>query len=403
MTTEILIPPIFKFLKEKNVRYKVSYGGRGGGKSHAYARSLILLSDERKGRILCTREIQRSIKDSVQKLLTDIIIGHGYEQKFKITDNSIVNLKTGSQFIFCGLYRNVNQIKSMEGIDICWVEEAHSVSSESWKMLIPTIRKENSEIWVSFNRQLPNDPVYDLFCSEERKDVLSKRVNYYDNPYFPDVLKSEMEFDKSRDHDKYMHVWEGEPLIHSEAQVFNGYWKTDIFDTPERVQFYHGCDWGFSKDPTALVRFYIQDNILYIDREVYGIKIDIDKLPAAFSAIETARNHQVLADNARPETISYMNKHGYMFKGARKWKGCKEDRIEFMKSFDKIVIHELNCPHVIDEFKMFSYDRDRLTGDITTKIIDEHDHAIDAIGYGLDRVMRSNKVKTRLSLEDLGL
>ena len=152
-----IIDEFLPLYKEKH-RYKIYWGGRNSAKSTSFAQVLLLLSREKKLRILCTREIQNTIKDSVHKLLKDLIIKYELGD-FKITAESITNLITGSEFIFKGLKTNINEIKSIEGIDICWVEEAQAVSHSSWDILIPTIRKEGSEIWASFNRFTERDPV----------------------------------------------------------------------------------------------------------------------------------------------------------------------------------------------------------------------------------------------------
>lgn len=390
-SSKIQLPDIFQEAFNP-YRYKIYYGGRGSGKSWTIARILLIKAIQGKIRILCTREIQKSIKDSVHRLLTDQIDLMGFNQYFTYTNDMIVS-STGSEFLFTGLYRNISRVKSIEGIDICWIEEAHSVSSESWDLLIPTIRKPNSEIWITFNRERPDDPVYTKLMNPAREGALIQRVNYYDNPMFPDVLKQEMEYDKRVDYDKYLHIWEGEPLAHSQAQIFKGKWKVDRFDTDQNEVFYHGVDWGFAVDPTVMIRCFIKDNTLYIDREVYGIGIDIDKLPAMFSKIDTSKSWKSIADNARPETISYMRNAGYNMYGTEKGKGSVEDGIEFIKSFEQIIIHE-DCQHTIDEFKMYSYKQDKLTGEILPVVEDKHNHVIDAIRYALNDIIKSRMLRS---------
>jgi len=398
---KIKIPEAFKELFQK-YRYKVYWGGRGGAKSWNFARALLIKAKEKQIRILCVREIQRSIKDSVHRLLKDQIYELGLDKEFYITDKSIRHLN-GSEFIFSGLHGNIASIKSMEGVDICWVEEAHSVSEENWLFLVPTIRKEDSEIWISFNRDRLDDPCYIKFVEGIRDNALVKKVNYYNNPYFPETLKEEMEWDKQNDYEKYLHVWEGEPLKHSDAQIFKGKWRVEDFETPDNVTFYHGCDWGFSTDPTALIRCFIKDKTLYIDQEVYGVGIEIDKLPERFDQIETSMKWQIIADSARPETISYMRNRNYNVTACRKWPKCKEERVEYLKSFSEIVIHD-RCKNTKIEFALFSYKRDKLTGEILPKIEEKHDHTIDAITYGLDNIMRMNKIRVpSFRADQLGL
>jgi hypothetical protein len=209
-TIKAEIPESLDFLFAPS-RYKVAHGGRGGSKSWGFARALLIKATQSPTRILCTREIQNSIKESVHKLLSDQIAILGLEGLYDVTDTSI-RCRNGSEFIFMGLFRNVNKIKSLEGIDVVWVEEAESVSEESWNLLIPTIRKPNSEIWVSFNPKYPDDPTYKRFVIAPPAGAVVRQINYCDNPYFPEVLRLEMEADKAFRPHMYKHIWLGEPL-----------------------------------------------------------------------------------------------------------------------------------------------------------------------------------------------
>jgi hypothetical protein len=207
---KVSVPRKLRFLLDPH-RYKISLGGRGGGKSWTYARCLIARAMQRATRVLCAREIQKSIKESVHKLLTDQIDALGVSDFFTITEHSIL-CKNKSEFIFEGLFRNVNRIKSLEGIDVVWVEEAESVSEDSWQLLIPTIRKPESEIWITFNPKYEDDATYQRFVVNPPADCVSAVVNYDDNPWFPEVLRREMENDKARNFVMYEHVWLGKPI-----------------------------------------------------------------------------------------------------------------------------------------------------------------------------------------------
>jgi phage terminase large subunit len=189
-------------------RYRVLYGGRGGAKSWAVARALLIKAAKTPLRILCAREYQISIKDSVHKLLSDQIVALELTSFYDITQNAIRG-KNGSEFAFVGLKNNVANVKSYEGIDICWVEEAQTVSRNSWKTLTPTIRKDNSEIWVTFNPELETDETYQRFVVHQPPDAVVQKINWSDNPWFPDSLKSEKEALKARDEEAYNQVWEG--------------------------------------------------------------------------------------------------------------------------------------------------------------------------------------------------
>lgn len=394
------IPPAFDFLSRRS-RYKVAYGGRGSGKSWAMARRLLIdAAYEGPIRALCTREFQASIADSVHALLSDQVQQLGLDAFYEVKRDSIIGAN-GSVFLFAGLRRDPKKVKSTEGIDIAWVEEADTISNESLDLLIPTIRKPGSEIWFTFNPDGPDDPVYKRFVIDGRDDAIVTKVNHDSNPWFPDVLRREMEWDKAHDTDKWMHVWEGEPRRASNAQVFGGRWRVERFNTPSDAQFYHGADWGFAQDPTALVRAYVDDDKLYIDRECYGVGVDIDDTPKMFDAIETSRKWRIVADSARPETISYMRKNGFQIVGAKKGKGSVQDGVEFIKSFDEIVIHP-ECKRMIDEMKMYSYKLDRLTGEPTPVLEDKHNHCIDALRYALEPVMKSHGART-MSAGALGI
>ena len=210
MKIKAKFPVAFKFLFEA-ARYLIAYGGRGSGKSWAIALFLVIMAVQGKCRILCTREIQRSIKDSVHKLLVDTIERLNLKDQFNITEHAIT-CNNGSEFIFMGLMRNVDQIKSTEGIDYCWVSEAHNVSNESWEILLPTIRKENSKILVDFNPRFDTDPTYERWVTKPPPGTISKLVNYMDNPYFPRVLEVEMEHDKKTNKNLYKQKWLGQPM-----------------------------------------------------------------------------------------------------------------------------------------------------------------------------------------------
>ena len=192
----------------KPYRYKVLVGGRGGGKSHSIATALLVFGMEEPQRILCAREFQNSIRDSVHKLLSDKIVSLGLESFYTVDQTSIKGIN-GTEFFFEGIKSNVNKIKSYQGIKKVWIEEANLVSKQSWEILIPTIRAENSEIWISFNPELEDDETYQRFIINPPKNSIVIEMNWRDNPWFPEVLKQEMEELKARDEKAYQTVWEG--------------------------------------------------------------------------------------------------------------------------------------------------------------------------------------------------
>ena len=202
-------------------RYKIAYGGRGGSKSWSIASYLALEAAKKPTRVLCCREFQASIRESVHRLLSDRIRSLGLAEKFDILDTAIRSKTgSGSEFIFEGLRHNAGKIRSLEAIDKVWVEEAANVSKTSWEILIPTIRKDGSEIIISFNPELETDETYQRFIARPPRDAVLMKVNYPDNPWFPEVLKHEMEDLKARDPDAYAHVYLGECRLTLDGAIY---------------------------------------------------------------------------------------------------------------------------------------------------------------------------------------
>lgn len=205
----------------KPARYKVLYGGRGSGKSWGVSRALILQGAQKRLRILCTRELQNSITESVHRLLSDQIESMGFSSLFTIQNNSIRGLN-GTEFIFEGLKHNVDKVRSLEGVDIVWIEEADSITEDSWNVLIPTIRKAGSEIWATFNPRFPTDYIHKKFVhGTPPENSLVKCVNWQDNPWFPEELRIEKDHLKAEDPKLYEHIWEGKLLDESDAQFIS--------------------------------------------------------------------------------------------------------------------------------------------------------------------------------------
>ena len=386
--TRIKIPPVFAPLAQP-MRYKSFYGGRGGAKSWAFARMLIGTAAVKKVRILCTRELQTSIKESVHRLLSDQIEALGLSNYYDVQRDSIKSA-CGSEFFFKGIRFNVQEIKSMEGIDICWAEEAQSMSEESWGVLIPTIRKENSEIWLSWNTGEVDDPTYQRFVINTPPDCICQKVSWRDNPYFPDVLKKERIYLQRVNPEAYNHIWEGDPLKISEASVFRGKYVIEEFDAPKHTRFHFGADWGFSNDPTTLVRSYIHDGELWIDYEAYGIGVELDQIAELFDSVPGSREGRIKADSSRPDTISYIKRKGFDIVACLKWgsgagtKGSVKEGITYLQNFPKIHIHP-RCKHTAEEFKMYSYKTDKRTGEVLPILEDGFDHCIDSMRYAYDR------------------
>jgi len=392
------IPPVFTALYKPR-RYKIYYGGRGGAKSHSFARALVKMAAEKPLRILCTREFQSSIADSVHRLICDCIHEARLDDYFDITKTTITS-SVGSTFIFKGLRRSINEIKSIEGVDICWIEEGQTISNASWEILIPTIRKEDSEIWISFNPVQETDPTYQRFVKSPPPKALCRKVSYEDNPYLPSTLEAERRYMLEVDPEAYAHVWGGECRTISDAVIFRGRFEVDEFDPPPPgTRIYYGADWGFSQDPVALVRCWIAGEQLFVDHEAWGIGIELDDLPDFFGKVPGSRDWKIEADNSRPETVAHVRRRGFNIVSAPKWPGSIEDGLAVLKGFRKIIIHP-RCKHTGEEFRLYSYKTDRLTDEILPIIEDKHNHTIDALRYALSGIIKSNNFFDDIVMQD---
>lgn len=360
----------------------VWYGGRAGAKSWSIARLLIQIAYRQKVRVLCAREFQASIRDSVHKLLSDQIEALGLDRYF-ITQNNTITSWCGSEFLFKGIQRNIKEIKSTEGIDLCWMEEAQGTSEESWEILIPTIRKIGSKIIISFNPDLIEDATYQRFIVNPPPRTLVVKVNCDDNPWLSAQSIRQLEHCKKVDPERYDNIWLGNPRKLNHALVYANKFRVEYFDAPLDAQFMFGADWGFSQDPCALIRCFIDDYCLFIDYEAYEIGVEIDQLPIFFDKVPLSRQWRINADNSRPETISYMSRHGFNVQPARKWPGSVEEGVQFIRQFVSIIIHP-RCVNVISEIRHYVHKIDKNTGEPLTDIVDKNNHAMDAIRYALD-------------------
>ena len=402
------IPAKFQGLY-RPARYKGYHGGRGGAKSHSFADALVSRGVERRTRWLCAREIQKSLSTSVHQLLVDKIVEQKLQSAYHITRDGIRG-PHDTHFMFAGLRTNPDSVKSMEDLDGAWVEEADRCSQTSLDLLTPTVRKPGSELWFSWNRRQTKDPVDNLFLGgAPPPGAIVQEVNWRDNPFFPKVLYDEMMWMKGRDRDKWLHVWEGQPLSRSEAKVFTN-WTVDDLDNqiPEDCIPKFGMDFGFSVDPTVLVKIYRFGRTLYIAREAYKVKCTIDETPSLMAGsddfipekprwknpfghrgIPGARKHKIVADSARPETIRYLVDRGFNVIRSIKGAGSVEDGVEFMQAHD-IVIHP-SCTHCIDEFGYYKWKEDPITDEILPVLEDKNNHVIDAARYALEADRRRQR------------
>lgn len=372
-------------------RYKGAWGGRGSGKSHFFAGLALEESILAPTDIVCVREIQRTLDQSVKKLLESKIDQLNIGDYFEIQDRRILSRPScGGRgvMIFEGMQNHTaDSIKSLEGYDRAWVEEAQTLSQRSLDLLRPTIRKERSELWFSWNPNFASDPVDALLRGDSPPpDTVVVKANFADNPWLPEVLKKELEYDQGRDPDKFAHVWLGGYQQHSEARVFKN-WIVEDFERPKGTIYRLGADWGYAIDPSVLVRCSIDGNRLYVDYEAHMIGCEIVNLPDLFRTVPDSDKWFITADSARPETISYLQSHGFP-KIAPAVKGAKsiEEGVAFLQSFD-IVVHP-RCRHVIDELTLYKYKQDPLTGQVLPVLEDKNNHCIDALRYACEGVRK---------------
>jgi len=389
---------------EGEAMFRGANGGRGSTKSWGFARRALQRMVEamltgKKLRVLCGRELQNSLKDSVLQLLIDQIEMLGVQQFFDYGESYVRGADGVCDFLFKGLRHNYKEIKSTEGIDICWLEEAETISEESFRTVFPTVfRNKGSEVWLSWNSESSDSPIHKRFILDPPPEAKIIKINYMDNPWFSEEMELLRQADQKRDPDVYAHVWEGECLTRTEAQVLGGKWRVDSFKMPLPEEIdggpYYGCDWGFSSDPLALSRCWIRGNRLYIDQEAGGRGIEIKDTPAEFDKIPGIKNHMVRADNARPELISHMQGEGYRVVGAEKWPGSVEDGITHLRSYDEIIIHE-RCIQTAKEARLWSYKINKQSGDVLPVLIDANNHWFDGIRYALSPLIKKKSFTGR--------
>ena len=347
-------------------------------------------------RILCTRELQASIRESFHAELKAAIASEPWLEQAYDVGIDYIRGKNGTEFIFRGLRHNVGSIKSTAQVDLCIVEEAEDVPERSWISLIPTIREPKSEIWVIWNPCDDESPVDKRYRKSNRDDALIVEMNYTDNPWFPDEMEQERLHDlEVMDPNTYAHIWEGAYLVNSESQILAGKWKVSEF-TPgaDWNGPYHGIDFGFSQDPTTANKCWIHDDCLYIEYESHKVGLELDHTADYIkNDIPGIEGYEVLADSARPESISYLKRNGLpRIKAVKKWSGSVEDGISHLRSYKKIIIHP-RCKHTAKEARLYSYKVDSKSGQVLTVIVDAHNHHWDDIRYALGPMIKRNTNK----------
>jgi phage terminase large subunit len=386
-TAEVFLP----LLENEDARYLAAHGGRASAKSHFFAEKLV----ERclmvpRTRALCVREHQVSLKNSVKQLVVDKIAHFKAGKYFEVLTSEIRTPGDGL-IAFQGMKgHTADSVKSFEDFDLAWVEEAQRMSQKSLTLLRPTIRKPRSQMWFSWNPLSPKDPVDDFFRGAPNPDAAVVQSNYMDNPWISKEVLAEANYDKRRNPEQYGHVWLGQYLTKSKARVFSNWRIGEPHEFPSMVgrKRMYGADWGFATDPTVLIEVTVEGRTLYVTRELYRVGIEIDHTPAFFDQMDGAKKWPITADSARPETISYMKRHGYpTIRPSIKGANSVEEGVEFLKSFD-IVVHP-DCIHTIDELTLYSYKVDPLTEEVLPILADDKNHVIDAVRYAIERERRA--------------
>lgn len=390
----IEIPPkLVPVFENEGVRYRGAYGGHGSAKTRTFAlmtaiRGYMAAMNGQSGVILCAREYMNSLEESSMEEVKQAIRSVPWLSDFYELGEKYIRTKCRSvSYVFAGLRHNLDSIKSKARILIAWVDEAESVSEIAWTKLAPTVREAGSEIWVTWNPEKDGSATDKRFRKEPPDNAIIVEMNYDDNPWFPSVLEEERLSDQSRlDPNTYAWIWEGAYLENSDKQVLaNKYvvqsFPDDLWKQADRLLF--GADFGFAKDPNTLIRMFILDDCLYIEREAYGVGVELDHMPAFYDEIPEARKWPIKADSARPETISYLKRQGFNISAAKKWQGSVEDGITYLRGFRQIIIHP-RCKETAKEARLYSYKTDRITGEVLPVIEDAYNHCWDAVRYGLD-------------------
>lgn len=356
-----------------------------------------LAGNGKRGVILCCREFQNSLEESsmteVRLAIESVPWLHA---AFDLGDRYIRTADRNIEFIFTGLRHNLSSIKSKAHIHIAWIDEAESVSEAAWRTLLPTVREPGSEVWITWNPEKDGSPTDDRWRKSPPEGAIVAEVNFSDNPWFPEVLEMERKADRARLHDAiYAHVWEGAYLQNSNAHILAGKYAIEEFTPGQDWNGpFQGLDWGFAQDPTAAVRCWINGDILYIEHEAGKVGLEIDQTAQYVNMkIPDFDKYITRADNARPESISYVKRNGLPKACAvEKWPGSVEDGIAYMRSFKKIIIHP-RCTETIKEARLYSYKVDRLSGDVLPSIIDAYNHFIDAVRYALSPMIRKRNAQ----------
>lgn len=377
----IEIPVEYRRLFDSDWREAAVYGGRYSLKSHTVARILLIRARKEKRRVGCFREFQNSIAESSHQLLTDLIQQYDMSE-FKVTDNSIINSITGSDFIFKGLHHNEQSIKSIEGIDTAWVEEAQTVSEKSLEVLTPTIRKPGSQLIYTYNRLEEEDPIHRRLVIEGRPNSLIINANYdiaLKYGWMPEEVRLEMEDDKARRPNLYKHKWLGEPNT-LQGRIYQD-WET-IDDIPHEAKLVrYGLDFGYSIDPTVIIAIYYYNGGYILDEVAYQKGLSNKSIADILSNREKAL---VIADSAEPKSIDEIYNYGISIQGVIKGPDSVRQGIQYVQE-QKIGItrRSVKSREGYLHYK-WGVDKEGKQLNIPDDTIHEWSNPMDAIRYGFE-------------------
>ncbi|MFP1634097.1 PBSX family phage terminase large subunit [Zhengella sp. ZM62] len=382
-----------------SVQYRALYGGRGSAKSYSAALIAAVWGYADPLRILCAREFQVSIAESFHAELKAAIVSVPWLQDHYDVGRDYLRGRNGTEFLFRGLRRNTQSIKSLAKIDLTIVEEAEDVPEESWLSLEATVfRQPKSELWAIWNPRTDGSPVDKRLRKAPPPNAIIQEINWQDNVFFPAGLETLRRREQERlDPNTYAHVWEGAYLSNSDRQVFGGKWSVADFTPGDDWQGpYQGGDFGFAQDPTAAVRCWIKDDCFYVEHEAGRVGLELDDTARfIIDRIPRFADYVTRWDSARPESISHIKRHGLQRSMAvKKWTGSVEDGIAFLRSFRQIIVHP-RCTNVQRELRLYSHKVDRLTGDVLPDIVDADNHYIDAIRYAAEPMVKRRTTKSQ--------
>jgi phage terminase large subunit len=383
MMQTIELPIEFRRLFDSDWREAAIYGGRYSLKSHSVARYLLIRARQHKTRVACLREFQNSIAESSYQLLADLIKQYDLRD-FELTKNSIINNINGSDFMFRGLWNNEQSIKSIEGIDVAWVEEAQTISEKSLEVLTPTVRKDGSQIIYTYNRLLEEDPVHNRLVIQGRPNTLIINVNYdiaLKYGMMPDVIKAEMEDDKERRPALFKHKWLGEPYS-MERKIFKDWNIIDEIPYEARLERY-GLDFGYSNDPTAIVAIYRYNGGFILDEVTYQKGLSNKQI--ADILISQDKRALCVADSAEPKSIDEILSYGVNMMGANKGQGSVSQGIQLVQ--DQRISITRRSVNGIKEYRNYMWKTDKDDKVINVPEVG-WDHFNDAVRYGMETLVK---------------